>query len=280
MLKEKKEAKLGVEELEATSFFSDIVGFTSITESVPPADLVMVLKEYFNAMTSAVNSRFGVIGDYIGDAIFALFGSPLQVSRHAYLACDAAIEQQNMLMVLRRSWANRNLPPIHIRIGIATGEVLAGQVGSDSRLKFTFMGDSVNLASRLEALGKYYGVGIIVSGFTYKQAGVKESFVFQALDIVRVVGKHQNVLILALLSRREDSCPNELLLERYSMEALDCIKKRNFEQALEYYKAMMRLVIDGNTLAVEIMMKRVEELIACQDQLPEDWDYFHQMSSK
>src|SRR5690349_15010226 len=137
----------------ATSFFSDIVGFTSIAEQISPNDMVVVLKTYFNEMSNIIISHNGVVGDYIGDAVFAMFNAPIQVvlcgflrffhqgqaSLHAFLACDAALAQQNALKKLRAEWKTQSLPEIRIRIGINTGNVLAGNVGSEVRLKYTFI---------------------------------------------------------------------------------------------------------------------------------------------
>ncbi len=115
-------------------------------------------------MTATVLARNGIVGDFIGDAVFAFWNAPAaREARHAFLACDAAMEQQEQLVRLRAEWIKRGLPAFKIRIGINTGPCLAGNVGSEMRLKYTLIGDTVNLAARLEGIGKYYHVNLVVS---------------------------------------------------------------------------------------------------------------------
>lgn len=268
LLKEKIAAHLGVEEVVATSFFSDIVGFTSISESKNPSDLILCLEDYFNHMTEIIQARKGVIGDFIGDAVFAFWNAPERCSQHAFLACDAAMEQQRVLHDLRIQWRKRGLPEFFVRMGIHTGKVLAGNVGSDSRMKYTLIGDNVNLASRLEGLGKHYGVSLIVSAETFSEFGVKENFVCRVLDTVKVVGKNETTTILTLVGRRGQCSPEDMQLEPMSWEMINAYNGRNFALCERLLRKMGS--IKPGQRSIELLTERVASYL--EHGVPDDWD--------
>ncbi len=141
LLQRNGEAKLGMIAKQATSFFSDIEGFTSISECVAPSILILVLAEYYNAMSEIVHSQHGTVGDYIGDALFAFWNAPQETPEHAFLACNTALLQQEKLQLLRRQWEERDLPVLRARVGINSGSCLAGLLGSEKWMKFTLIGD-------------------------------------------------------------------------------------------------------------------------------------------
>ena len=171
LLKSGREAELGGERRALTMFFCDIADFTTISERLSPEMLVTHLGEYLQALSGQVLATGGTVDKYIGDAIMAFWGAPMPNARHALAACTAAVRCQQILARLRPSWEAAGKPPFRARIGLHTGEVVVGNIGSVERLNYTVIGDAVNLASRLEGLNKYYGTAVMISETTYREAG-------------------------------------------------------------------------------------------------------------
>ena len=185
---------LGGVQLEATVLFSDIVGFSPISERMTPPDLTALLNAYFNRVGDAVMSKDGMIDKFIGDAVMAVWGIPLPDDRHAEKACSAALDMKLA--------AAADGGPLRARIGINTGPVMAGNLGHRDRMAYTVIGDSVNLASRIEGANKTYGTTIMVSESTATLAG--DAFVFRKLDRIRVVGKKEPTSVFELICRAQD----------------------------------------------------------------------------
>lgn len=183
-----------------TVLFSDIRGFTTISEKTQPEVLVGLLNEYFTAMTEIILQSGGVLDKFIGDAIMAFWGAPQETSDHAERACETALKMMEKLAVLKNDWQRRGLPEINIGVGINSGEMIVGNMGSDRRFDYTVIGDNVNLASRLEGLNKQYQTNIIVSQFTFDR--IKDDFEGEYLDKVNVKGKEIPVEIYKLLGRK------------------------------------------------------------------------------
>ncbi len=194
---------LGGSKKEVSVFFSDVRGFTTISEALGPEDLVKLLNEYLTEMTELIIDYQGTIDKYMGDAIMAFWGAPVKNDDHAYFACVAAISQARKLLDLQKRWAERNIPVLDIGIGINTGQAVVGNMGSSRRMDYTLMGDTVNLGSRLEGVTKTYGVKICISEFTYER--VKERVYARELDLVRVKGKLEPVRIYELMGLKDDS---------------------------------------------------------------------------
>jgi adenylate cyclase len=186
-------------EKDLTVLFSDIREFTRISEAMSPEQLTAFLHQYLSPMTDIVFDAGGTLDKYIGDAVMAFWGAPLEQSDHAERACEAALRMLERLDILRRGWAAASLPHIDIGIGINTGPMRVGNMGSDRRLSYTVMGDNVNLASRLEGLTKHYGVPLIVSQSTWDR--VERHFYARELDHVRVKGKDTPIRIYEILGR-------------------------------------------------------------------------------
>jgi len=195
--------KLGGERRELTMFFSDIKGFTSISESYKdnPEKLVELLNEYLGAMTDIIFKYGGTLDKYIGDAVVAFWNAPIPVKDHAKQACWAALEMQETLARLREKWKAEGKPPIYSRMGINTGTVIVGNMGSSSRFAYTAMGDAMNLASRLEAANKAFGTSIMISQFTYEQ--VKDYCLCRELATITVQGKTEPIKVYELVGRKE-----------------------------------------------------------------------------
>ncbi|MCB1323547.1 MAG: HAMP domain-containing protein, partial [Leptospiraceae bacterium] len=186
-----------------TVFFSDIAGFTPISEQLTPASLVRMINEYLSEMTAHIRGNKGVIDKYVGDAIMAFWGPPFcEEDEHPGLACRTALAQINALHELNQRLPEllglrKALPELRIRIGMNSGEVLVGNIGSEQSRNFTVMGDAVNLASRLESVNKQYGTNIMVAQNMY--AACRDDFIFRRLDSIRVKGKEEPVNVYELL---------------------------------------------------------------------------------
>jgi adenylate cyclase len=192
--------RLGGEKRHLTVLFSDIRGFTSISEKLPPEEILNHLNQYLSAMTAVVMRNGGMLDKYVGDAIMAVFGAPLELGNHALVACKTAIEMMEELRPLQRIWETDSKPILDIGIGINTGEMVIGNVGSPKRMDYTVIGDNVNLASRLEGTNKEFGTHIIISGSTYEM--VKGDVAVRALGEIRVKGRETQVPIFELLGMK------------------------------------------------------------------------------
>ena len=189
---------LGGEKRELTVLFSDIRGFTGIAETLPPENLVQLLNMYLTQMTEKVFAHDGLLDKYIGDAIMAVYGAPIARAEHARLACQTAVAMFGALTKLQAQWPQRGLPNIDIGVGINTGAMIVGNMGSSDRFNYTVIGDAVNLGSRIETLNKAYGTHILLSESTYN--AVKEDFPYlREIDHVRVRGRQERVRLFELM---------------------------------------------------------------------------------
>ena len=230
-----EKAKLGGDRRELTVFFSDIANFTSISEQYhsKPEVLVALLNEYLNEMTHIVLKCEGTLDKYEGDAIMAFWGAPLPQKDHALRTCLAALEMQKRLRVLRQKWAKESKPVISVRMGINTGIMIVGNIGGKDRFDYTVIGDSVNLASRLEGANKQYQSSIMISDFTYTH--VKNKVIVRELDLIQVKGKTEPVKVYELLGTAEmEMTENQRqALEMYH-EGLKFYRSRKWEEAIAY----------------------------------------------
>ncbi len=194
--------RLGGERKILTVLFSDIANFTSVSEKLAPEELVAHLNEYLSSMTEVVFQHSGTLDKYIGDAIIAFWGAPLELKDHAYQACQTAIEMTKRLDSLHEKWREAGKPILNFRIGINSGEMVVGNVGGRDRFDYTVIGDNVNLASRLETANKMYRSRILLSEYTYGL--VKEKIFARELDLIVVKGKTRPVKIYELMSDMTD----------------------------------------------------------------------------
>jgi adenylate cyclase len=186
-------ARLGGQRRQMTVLFSDIRGFTSVSEKGEPEEIVAILNEYFTRMVEIVFAHKGTLDKFVGDMVMALFGAPLDDANHAEHAVDAALEMIRALNRLNEKWTAEGRPALHIGIGISTGPMIAGNIGSEAIMSYTVIGDSVNLGARLESLNKEYGTRIIISEAT--RDALPDRYVFRPLGAVVVKGKTQPVAI-------------------------------------------------------------------------------------
>jgi adenylate cyclase len=199
ILAEPARAKLGGERKELTVLFSDIRNFSSFAEAMGPEELASFLGEYLTPMTALVLESGGTLDKYIGDAVMAIWAAPVDLPDHAARACDVALRMQAALGDLNAKWKREGKPQIAIGIGLNTGVMSVGNMGSAARFDYTVLGDQVNLGARLEALTKEYGIGILVGEATAKAAG--PAFVFREVDLVRVKGRAAAAPVFQLLGR-------------------------------------------------------------------------------
>jgi adenylate cyclase len=189
---------LGGEKRELTVLFSDIRGFTGIAEGLSPEALVQLLNSYLTQMTDKVFQHDGLLDKYIGDAIMAVYGAPIPHPDHARRACRTAIDMVRELHRLQADWKQQGLPGMDIGIGINTGQMVVGNMGSKTRFDYTVIGDAVNLGSRIEALNKQYGTHILISEFTWRQ--VKDEFPHtREIDVTPVRGRNEPVRLYELM---------------------------------------------------------------------------------
>jgi adenylate cyclase len=255
----KKEALLGGEKKTLSIFFSDIADFTTISEMLSPEALVDNLGHYFHGMSSTIVQNGGTVDKYIGDAIMAFWGAPVDRSNHASLACQSALKCQEYLDGLAAEFGKTGKPVFHTRIGLHTGDVIVGNIGYEERMNYTIIGDSVNLASRLEGLNKYYGTRIMISDETL--ALVKGEFVTRRLDTVAVKGKSKGVTIHELAGRVDGLAAGRLEGIRLHNHAMDLYFMRQWREALPIFEELFR-ASDGRDLAAGMMVERCGEYLA------------------
>lgn len=197
IIKDPASLKLGGQERELTVFFSDMSGFTELSERMEPAKLVGLINEYLSAMTDSIFLQEGTLDKYEGDAVMAFWGAPLAQADHARRACWAALDNRSRLKELCRDWERRGLPSFDIRIGINTGSMIVGNVGSAARMEYTVLGDAVNTGSRLEQLNKSYGTHILISEATRDAAG--GAVETREVDLIELRGKKTRIRVYELL---------------------------------------------------------------------------------
>ncbi len=240
MYDNKEEPQLGGEEGYHTAFFTDIQSFSGFSEKLSASDLVELLNDYLTEMTDILLENKGTLDKYIGDAIVAFYGAPAPVNDHEYWACLTAVKMQERLAELREKWQNEGdrWPKIvhHMqnRIGINTGPMVTGNMGSTMRMNYTMMGDTVNLAARLEASAKQYGVYIQVAEESYKTC--KDKFIWRDLDFVIVMGKTEPAQVFELIAE-EGNMPKgyDKLLPAYH-EAVALYRNQDWDKAIEAFK--------------------------------------------
>ena len=227
-------ARLGGRKNEMTVLFSDLARFTELAEQLPPVRLLEILSEYFTAMGEIINKRQGQIDKFIGDAIMAFWGAPAPLKDHARAACLTALEMRSRLASLWESWKVSNKPLLSQRIGINTGNMIVGNIGSPNRMQYTVIGDPVNLGSRLEGLNKFYGTQILVGEETARNAG--HEFTFRPLDWVFVKGRLQTTLIYELVDLATSvPAPLAHAINLYE-QALYLYRNREFMKAAQKFE--------------------------------------------
>lgn len=270
ILKNPDDIGLGGKEIEATVFFSDIKDFTSISEKYPPAELVSYLNEYFSQASDIILEHKAMLDKYIGDAIMAIFGAPIYRPDHALAGCLAALQIQEKLNILNEESVKTGKPCFITRIGLNTGKMIVGNIGTSARLDYTAIGDTVNTSSRLEGMNKQYNTRIIISESTF--AMVKDYVEVRELDFMTVKGKYIPIRIYELLGEKNKT--SNLKMEKKSIfeEGLVLYRNKKWIDAIKKFDEVLKLDIDD--LASELYKQRCEIFI--NDEPPADWDgVFH-----
>jgi adenylate cyclase len=267
ILEDPDRLSLGGEERIVTVLFSDVAGFTTFSEKLTPAELVNLLNEYLTEMSEIVLANDGIIDKFEGDAIMAEFGVPVPFDNHAAMACKTALEMQNRLAVLREEWGREGKPMLEARVGINTGDVIVGNLGSRNVFDYTVVGDAVNLGSRLEGANKYYGTRVMISEFTYEL--VKEDFHTRMLDVIRVKGKEEPIGVYELIAFGDEVLPEDRVrhLEQFQ-RGVELYRGRDWNGAEACFRRCLDL--DENDESAREYLRRCEGF---KNYPPgEDWD--------
>lgn len=257
---------------ELTVLFSDVRGFTSISESLSATELSALMNAYLTSMTRVIHKHRGTIDKYMGDAIMAFWGAPVAEPAHARHALDTAMDMLFELESLNRDFSARGWPALRIGIGLNTGMMSVGNMGSEFRMAYTVMGDAVNLGSRLEGLSKQYGVAIVVSEFT---ARAVPDYAYRPLDVVRVKGKLEPVKILEPVAEASQlTAPMQELLQRWE-SALDTYHQQQWDSAEQLLHSLIRH--DDRPL-YHLYLERIAHFR--QSPPPADWDGVYTYTTK
>lgn len=264
---------LGGEKRVMTAFFSDIAGFTTLSEKLQPTELVSLLNEYLSAMTDIILELDGTVDKYEGDAIIAFWGAPLPIENHAELCVLAAARMQEKLDEMAEGWTRKGLGGLRVRMGINTGPMVVGNMGSTTRMDYTMMGDSVNLAARLEGANKYYGSRILVSEFT--RALIKDRFLTRELDKVRVAGKKDAIKLYEVVGLSDDVSGELRRATEIFENAIKAFRKLDLEKAEELFRKCDSLR-GGGDIASQLYIERIAELK--RNPPSADWDYVYDLA--
>jgi adenylate cyclase len=265
--------KLGGEKKELTVFFTDIRNFTTLSESLEPNELVTFMNEFHSAMTGIILEQGGTLDKYIGDAIMAFFGAPVEQPKHALIGCRTALLMMESLYECRKNWCFPGFSRIEIGVGISSGEMVVGNMGSVKRLSYTVMGDQVNLAARLEGLTKQYGVKILISQFTH--ALVKDDVTCREIDLVRVKGKTKPVAIYEPFGADYFTKGRYLFIPPFE-QGLSAYRRRDFLEAVRCFEQVLTIKPEDNPSLLYV--QRCQTLLTAPP--PDDWDGVWTMTSK
>ena len=274
LIKSPEKLVLGGEDRVITAFFSDVQGFTSISEKLTPKELVDLLNEFLTEMTEVILGYEGTVDKFEGDAIIAFFGAPNILEDHALRACKACIDMQKRLVELRTKWKAEKRPELKMRIGLNTGSAVVGNMGSKNRMDYTMMGDAVNTAARLEGVNKLYGTYTMISDSTYIPA--KDEIFVRELDSVNVVGKGEPVGVYELLGySMEIDDKLRSVVERYT-QGLRAYRNQSWDEAIGHFSATLSVdPLDGPS---QTMLNRCEDFKVRPP--GKDWDGAFAMSTK
>ena len=275
LLDDPNKLTLGGEEKNITILFSDIEGFTSISENMSAEELVEFINGYLHIMTEFVLDNNGTLDKYLGDSLMAFWGAPIEVENQELKACKTAILMQNKIDELKDNWIKDTNKPIRARIGINSSEVVVGNIGGNERFDYTVMGDGVNLASRLEGANKVYGTSIMISEFTYEKV-VDHVFV-RVIDKIVVHGKTKPILVYELLALKKDekSSKNFKLYKNY-IEGYNEYRNMNFEEAKKSFQKSLTSI--PNDQLSKIYLERCENYII--NPPSSDWDAISHLTTK
>jgi adenylate cyclase len=276
LLDDPNKLSLGGEERHMTAVFTDVKGFSSISEKLTPQNLVTLLNEYLTEMSNLIMNEKGTIDKYEGDAIIAFYGAPQPFQDHAVRACRSAIRMKKAEAQLNEKLLEegRTPGPLLTRVGINTGNMVVGNMGTLQKMDYTMMGNAVNLAARLEGVNKQYGTWLLISDATHRETG--DLFTVRQLDRVRVVGINEPVRLYELVDERQLTPDNVLEGLNYFHKGLELFENRAWSEASEMFKKCRTVIVDD--APSEIYMKRC--LKFSQDPPPDEWDGVFNLTQK
>ena len=266
--------QLGGTKRHMTAIFTDLKGFSTMSEQLDPEILVSILNRYLTAMSDVVLAEKGTIDKYIGDAIVAFFGAPVEMPDHALRACLSAITMRRIEKDLNKAILAEKVSPVPLltRIGINTGSMVAGNMGTENKMNYTIMGNAVNLAARLESANKQYGTWILAPERTIQEAG--DSILSRKLDRIRVVGIKKPIQIYELINTQKDATPGERELVQTFDQAMTYYENRDWPAAMEGFWESM--ATDGGPS--EMYLKRCERFM--ENPPPDNWDGVFSLTAK
>jgi len=266
---------MGGQRKELTILFTDVADFTTICEGFEPEVLQKVLQEYFNEMTRIGFGHQGTLDKFIGDGMLWFFGDPLPQEDHALRAVHTALDMQAAMGPLREKWKQEGRPELAMRVGVNTGVVLVGNMGSDARMEYTVMGDAVNLASRVEGANKPFHTEVMMTERTFEMT--KDAVEWRELDLLRVKGKKQGVRVYEVMAARKGELPELKLqvLAAYN-EGLEAYKRREWSVAAAAFTRALE--IDKTDGPSQLYLERAQEFM--NDPPPADWDGVYEMKTK
>ena len=274
LVKDPSKLSLGGEEREMTAYFSDIAGFSTFSENMTPTELVNVLNDYLTEMCNIIIATEGTVDKFEGDAIIAFWGAPGIQEAHAKLACFATIDMNQALVPLRVRWAEDGRPAIRVRMGLNSGPMVVGNMGSAQRMNYTIMGDTVNLAARLEGANKFYASDLMISEATYR--GAEEFVDVRELDTIRVIGKKEPVKVYNLLDRKGQTKGLVADLVTQYEKGIQLYKDREYEAAKGAFK--LALAIDDTDGPSRTYVARCDEY--SKNPPKDSWDGVFTLDSK
>ena len=264
-----REAKLGGEKVLLAIMFTDIVGFTALSEIITAEELMLQLSTYLDRLTRIIEKEQGTVDKYIGDAIMAFWGAPREVENPALLACRAALSCSKAVADLNHQWRAEEKPAMPTCFGIHFGETIVGNVGSSQRMNYSIFGDNVNLASRLEGINRIYGTKIIVSQSVYE--AVDKQMICRPLDIVAVKGKKKSIATHELPAAKDEDGAEALasFCARFA-EGIDEYRRQEWERALAVFEMLQEE--SPNDHPVKLYIKRCRNIIDGSVTVLPDWD--------
>ena len=283
MYKTQSKPTLGGDLGTRTAFFTDIKGFSSISEQLSATQLVELLNEYLSEMTDILLKNKGTLDKYEGDAILAMFGAPITMDNHAEKAIETSVEMQNKLKELRVKWSKTDKWPesVHemfMRIGISSGEFVVGNMGSTLRMDYTMMGDVVNTAARLESAAKIYGIGNCCDMKTFKLVN-SNKYVYRYIDKVFLMGKAEPIEIIEVIDFKNnlDNSDNILEMIKYFNKGMDYYNASNWKDAIEEFKQSNKLELNQDSNPSITFIKRCQNFI---NNPPSNWQGIFKLESK
>jgi len=272
LVKNPRSLQLGGEQREITAFFSDVQGFSTISEALTPKELVELLNEYLTVMTDIIMRHGGTVDKFEGDAIIAFFGAPVVQADHALRCALASLEMQTRLGEMRAQWEKEARPELYMRIGINSDVAVVGNMGSAQRMDYTMMGDGVNLAARLEGVNKQYKCFTMISQNTKEAIG--DACETRELDLIRVVGKSEPIRIYELIAPKGQLNEEIAKRNKYFAKALKLYRAQDWTEAAKYFSHCAK---QGDPTG-QVFLDRCKQFLKSPP--PKNWDGVYQMTSK